>query len=75
MTNKIMWATWVEPGGDGTSPVFCAMKVADVIASEKARHKDHPLTPTLSDGQILDSFLAVHWASVKVLPENDPFGS
>jgi hypothetical protein len=70
--NRIKWVCWVEPLSDGAEPTFCYSKASDVVASERRRHKDHPLTATLSDEAILDSFLAVHWAEIKELPENGP---
>ena len=52
---------WVEPSDDGFTPILRAITLIEAI---EERRKITPEKFKLTDEQLLDDFLTVHWAEI-----------
>jgi hypothetical protein len=81
INNPTLTIEWLEPRpgaeADGTKThahVTLSATVGDVIRMARAYHlKQHADKPMLSDRELLEEFMVVHWANRKTEPPHAPY--
>ena len=58
------WIEWIEPFGPSNEPVYCRVKEATAIATQRAILKKARGIEYVSDRDALMDFIVVHWAKV-----------
>lgn len=59
--NKTDLVVWIEPDEGGVNPVLRAVTVAEAIDE---RRKLTPAYLGFTEEQLLDDFIAIHWAEI-----------
>lgn len=61
------WVAWIDPWGPKSEPMYCCAPKESVVAFMRKVAESYK--KSLSDAELLEDFLVVHWAGLIEQPE------